>query len=56
MAMTAWLAKFLTNSNLLVGERAHFPAVHDNRADQFGLLEHWYGDVRSCAAKRSRRI
>ena len=44
MAMTAWLAKFCDQLDLLVGERPHFLAVDGDHADQLVLLEHRYAD------------
>src|SRR6516225_8932648 len=41
MAITAWLAKFLT-SNLLVGEGANFLTVDNNGANQCIIFEHWH--------------
>ena len=40
MAMTAWLAKFCDQLDLLVGERANLLAVDGDGADQLVLLEH----------------
>ena len=41
MAMTAWAAKFFNQFDLLVGKGANFLAVHDDRANQFVIFQHW---------------
>ena len=40
MAMTAWLAKFLDQLDLLVAERTYLFTIHADGADNLILLEH----------------
>ena len=46
MAMTAWVAKFCDQLDLLVGERAHLLAVDTMAADHLVLLEHRHAGER----------
>ena len=45
MAMTAWAAKFVDQSDLLVGEGPNFLAGQGERTDQFVLLQHRDGQT-----------
>ena len=45
--------KILDQLDLLVGERPHFLAVNNDRADQFVLLEHRHPSTRSSATEFS---
>ena len=40
MAMTAWLAKFCDQLDLLIGERSNLLAIDGEHADQFIFLGH----------------
>ena len=42
MAMTAWSGEGRNQRDLLVGKGSDLLAVQDERADQFGLLQHGY--------------
>ena len=44
MAMTAWLAKFCDQLDLLVGERPNLLTIDDDGADQLVVLDHRYAD------------
>ena len=54
IAMTAWLAKFCDQLDLLVGERPDLLAIDADRADQLALLEHRH-DEKRCERRRGRR-
>ena len=54
MAMTAWLAKFVDQLDLLVGERPHLLAIDDDCPDQLVVLEHRHDECRSRAAELRR--
>ena len=43
MAMTAWLAKFVDQLDLLVGKEANLLAIDEDGTDELALLHHRYG-------------
>ena len=54
MAMTAWAAKFLTNSICFsVNGRTSWRYITDC-SDQLAVLEQWHGDYGASARKRYR--
>ena len=53
MAITAWSAKFVTSSIVLVGEGAYFLAIDGDGADQLALLQHRYRRA-ACGRRRGR--